>query len=381
MCNTNDSHTLNDWLAIHHTTGLGVKTFNKLLQNFDNSPDKILSATDKQLKESGVRSQPLSILRNHINKKDNTIARLNQQAFNWLNQSDQHHIITLDSGYYPPLLKLINDRPPLLYVKGNLSVLNTHQLAIVGSRRPTISGFKHAKIFANHIASHNVTITSGLATGIDSASHQGAILANKPTIAVIGTGIDIVYPSSANKLASDIIKDGAIISEFPLNTRPIAANFPRRNRIISGMSLGTLVVEAALKSGSLITANLALDYNREVFAIPGSIDSPVSKGCNTLIKNGAKLVETTSDILSELNMLAVEHDSLLALQQPEKDKNLTPETQKLLSAIGHSPVSADNIIEFTALPVSVVQELLIELELSGHICNSSRGYMRVPNFI
>jgi DNA processing protein len=369
---------LKHWLALYHIPKLGVRTYHKLLNAF-NSPENILSATDTQLTQAGLASAPLKSLRSFINSTNSKITDKINQDLAWFKRSEKNHIITLADASYPPLLKLIADAPVILYVKGQLACLLKHQIAMVGSRHPTIAGINHAKAFAKQLSLSNLVVTSGLAAGIDNASHQGAVAADCSTIAVMGTGIDLIYPSSAKSLATQITQQGAIISEFPLGTQPLAANFPRRNRIIAGMSLGTLVVEAALKSGSLITANLAADFNREVFAIPGAINSPVSTGCNHLIRNGAKLVDKVDDICQELNMLAVQHDDLL-LEVNAATADLTPRQQQLLVAIGHSSVNTDHIIEHSKLPIDQVQQLLVELELDGLICRSAGGYMRNPSY-
>ncbi len=215
-------------------------------------------------------------------------------------EGDNRHLITLHDARYPTLLREIDDAPPMLFIQGDPTILNLPQIAIVGSRNPSASGRQTATDFAHFLASAGLAITSGLADGIDGAAHQGALETKNSTLAVTGTGLDRVYPAKHRELAHRIAEQGALISELPPGTPPIPANFPRRNRIISGLSLGTLVVEAAQKSGSLITARLATEQGREVFAIPGSIHNPLARGCHALIRQGAKLVETAGDILEEL---------------------------------------------------------------------------------
>ena len=241
-------------------------------------------------------------------------------------------MITLHCNEYPALLKRIDNPPPILYIKGNYTLLNDPQLAIIGSRNPTQSGTDNATSFARHLGKTGLCITSGLALGIDGSAHQGALLGNAPTIAVIATGIDRVYPAAHRDLAHKIVENGAIVSEFPIGTQPKAENFPRRNRIISGLSYGTLVVEAALQSGSLITARLAMEQNREVFAIPSSIHNPLAKGCHQLIRQGAKLVETAEDILEEMasviDLNSLEHSDLGDQQNLSNPNNLNNEQKE-----------------------------------------------------
>ena len=227
----------------------------------------------------------------------------------WLSQNN-NYAITFNEANYPYQLKEIADPPPILFVRGNPDLLAAPQIAIVGSRNPSASGEETAFNFAKTLSQHGFTITSGLALGIDAASHRGALSAKGYTIAVAGTGLDRVYPARHKDLATEIVNTGAIISEFPPGTTAKANHFPRRNRIISGLCQGLLVVEAAKQSGSLITARMALEQNREVFAIPGSIHNPLARGCNALIRQGAKLVETTQDILEELHQYYQEDKKL-----------------------------------------------------------------------
>ena len=285
---------LESWISLWRVTGIGSKYFQKLLNHFD-SPAAVFNSNINDITEAGI-SQNLASNILDINKSPDSA----QVDLEWLAAADKHHIITIQCDEYPPLLKQISDPPALLYVHGNLEILKDPQLAIVGSRNPTQGGSSSAYEFAKHLGQTGFCITSGLAIGIDGMAHKGALNAGAPTIAVIATGIDRVYPAKHRDLAHAIVEQGAIVSEFPLSTQPISANFPRRNRIISGLSYGTLVVEAAQQSGSLITARLAMEQNREVFAIPGSIHNPLARGCHQLIRQGVKLVETAQDILEEM---------------------------------------------------------------------------------
>ena len=277
----------------------------------------------------------------------------------WAAQPGQH-IVTLADAEYPKALLEIADPPCLLYVRGNPGLLEKRGLAVVGSRNATPQGVQTAENFAKALAGKGLAIISGLALGIDAAAHRGALAAGGETIAVIGTGADRLYPARNRELALAIAEHGAIVSEFPLGTPAIAANFPRRNRIISGLSRGVLVVEAALESGSLITARLAAEQGREVFAIPGSIHSPVARGCHKLIKQGAKLVETALDILEEFGNYPEAADigpsSLLA-----------GEENAVLGALGHDPCNLDDLAERTGLAADRLLTELLTLELAGQV--------------
>lgn len=276
----------------------------------------------------------------------------------WADQPGQH-ILTLADTAYPRALLEIADPPSLLYVRGNPSLLQKRGLAVVGSRNATPQGLQTAEAFAKALASQGQCIISGLALGIDAAAHRGALAAHGETVAVIGTGADRIYPAGNKALALAIVEQGAVVSEFPLGTPAIAANFPRRNRIISGLSRGVLVVEAAPESGSLITARLAAEQGREVFAIPGSIHSPVARGCHKLIKQGAKLVETAGDVLEELGSFV--DLPLPPLAPPAVNDN------PLLAALGHDPCSLDELAERTGQDAGQLLPELLILELSGRI--------------
>ncbi len=281
-----------------------------------------------------------------------------EQGIEWAGQPGQH-ILTLADEAYPQALLEIADPPSLLYVRGNPALLRKPGLAVVGSRNATPQGLQTAENFAKALAGGGLCIVSGLALGIDAAAHRGALAADGDTIAVIGTGADRIYPPRNKALAQAIADRGAIVSEFPLGTPAIATNFPRRNRIISGLSRGVLVVEAAPESGSLITARLAGEQGREVFAIPGSIHSPVARGCHKLIKQGAKLVETAGDVLEELGHFSSDAKTGGSLPQNDEDP--------LLAALGHAPCSLDDLVEYTGQSADRLLPQLLLLELSGRI--------------
>lgn len=268
------------------------------------------------------------------------------------------------------MLKEISSPPPVLFVRGNPEILSLPQIAIVGSRNPSKLGLETATNFAKDLTHHGYIITSGLALGIDAASHQGALQGHGLTIAVAGTGLDRIYPARHKQLALDIIENGAIISEFPPGTKAKANHFPRRNRIISGLSMGLLVVEAAKQSGSLITARLALEQNREVFAIPGSIHNPLARGCNALIRQGAKLVETSTDILEELGQYNQAHK---ITETESKQTTLDLEQQTILNLVMYNPTSIDNLVENSGQPVEIISSILLTLELQGYIESAAGG--------
>ena len=292
----------------------------------------------------------------------------------WLHD-ENHHLIRLGDDMYPELLAGIASPPAQLYVNGDPEILHLPALAIVGSRNPTTGGAQTAFEFARHLGATGFCIVSGLAQGIDAAAHSGALAAGAPTVAFLGHGIDRVYPAANRDLARDIARRGALVSEFPLGTAPGRALFPQRNRLISGLCLGTLVVEAARRSGSLITARLAAEEGREVFAIPGSIHNPLSRGCHQLIRQGAKLVEAADDILSELAPLAG-HMLQTVDQSTGSDPSpveVDAEYVKLLEAIGHDPVNADELVARSGLTIEQVSSMLLILELEGKIEKLSGG--------
>ena len=294
-------------------------------------------------------------------------------------QDPRHHIVPMDDDRFPQLLAQINNPPLLLYVDGDAEILHLPALAIVGSRNPSKGGERNAYEFAHHLAGVGFTIVSGLAQGIDTAAHRGALAAGGRTIAFLGHGVDRVYPASNKALAEEIAASGALVSEFPLGTHPGREHFPQRNRLISGLSLGTLVVEAARRSGSLITARLAGEQGREVFALPGSIHNPLARGCHQLIRQGAKLVETSDDIVTELAPLA---GQILqnTMESTSKEKTavlsrdgLDDEYVQLRNYIGHDPVGVDELATNSGLTIDQVSSMLLILELHGEIESLSGG--------
>jgi DNA processing protein len=297
----------------------------------------------------------------------------------WIEASGAQLILCTDAAY-PPLLAQTAGAPPVLFVLGCVEALYSPQLAMVGSRNPTAAGRKTARDFAAGLAYAGLTITSGLAVGVDAASHEGALLVEgASTVAVFGTGLDAVYPSENRKLAARIRERGALVSEFPPRTGPSPRNFPRRNRIISGLSRGTLVVEAAHRSGSLVTARLAAEQGREVFAIPGSIHSPLSRGCHKLIREGATLVETAGDVLSELGIPLCRQRVTRPAVAGKGVVALDKEYEMLLDAFGFEPATLDALVARTGLPGESIASMLLILELEGCVAALPGGrYDRIP---
>ncbi len=361
------AETLTDWLTLYHTPGVGSVTFHQLLDVFPGL-EGLQDAGSSVLGRLGLTPASIKALQH---PQQAAIMR----DLEW-QQEPGNRILCCSEIDYPLLLSQLPDPPPLLYVHGNVRILNEPQLAMVGSRNPTASGRQTARDFSRHLPAAGLVITSGLALGIDAASHQGALDAGGPTIAVMGTGLDRVYPARHRELAREIAGEGALVSEFPVGTPPRAENFPRRNRIISGLSLGTLVIEAARRSGSLISARCAGEQGREVFAIPGSIHNPLARGCHHLIRQGAKLVETAQDVIDELGPLAAACAS--SAPQPTTDAcdeppQLATEYTQLLDYIGFDNASVDQLVSTSGLTPAEVSSMLLQLEMQGYIASSPGG--------
>ena len=353
--------SLKAWLALSLTRGLGGDGARRLLKEFG-SPEAVLAASASSLK-SVVKADVAAEISKGIADEQLT------PTLAWLEDSN-NHIITLADSDYPQALLNITDPPLLFYVKGRLDLLNHAALAVVGSRNATPQGINNAGAFAKSLSDAGLCVISGMAHGIDAAAHRGALQGRGSSIAVVGTGLDKVYPAANRDLAHALASQGALISEFPLGTPPLAGNFPRRNRIISGMSSGCLVVEAGLQSGSLITARLALEQGRDVFAIPGSIHAPQSKGCHALLKQGAKLVETAQDILEELG------SSLPA--SPARSPATQCADSALLEQIGFDPVDLDTLSVRCSLTMAELSAMLLVLELEGRVSALPGGlYQRI----
>ena len=354
------------WVTLNETPGLGNATLCQLLAKFG-SPEKIFSASISQLREFVDDDIALKI-------QNGVDLEAIKPTLDWL-QKDNAHLVTFADNTYPQKLLEISNPPAVLYAIGNLHWLNHPTIAMVGSRSATPQGEKNAENFAESLCNQGLCVVSGMALGIDGASHRGAIKANGATIAVVGTGLDIVYPAKHRDLAHKIAERGLIISEFPLGTPSKAQNFPRRNRLISGLSLGCLVVEANIDSGSLITARLSAEQGREVFAIPGSIHSPVTKGCHQLIKQGAKLVENVQDILEELK------NSLPSISPSGLMVNLgsnPSEPNTVLACMGFDPVNFESLRTLSGLTTEALSSMLMMLELESKITTLAGGqYQRL----
>ena len=340
------------WLRLVLTPGLGPAAQRKLLRAF-RGPREALEAAPTELVRATGEAAALAL-------RAGADAKLVQRSIEWL-QEPGNHLLTLADERYPRTLLETADPPLLLFVKGRVELLNQTALAVVGSRTATPSGARDAEAFAQVLSDAGLTIISGLALGIDSAAHRGGLSGASSSVAVVGTGLDKVYPARNRELAHRLAIEGALVSEFPLGTPPLAANFPRRNRVISGLARGCLVVEAALRSGSLITARQASEQGREVFAVPGSIHSPLSKGCHWLIKQGAKLVETAQDVLEELGMVAA------SARAENEGPPLQPHESALLTAMGFEPVDLDTIYQRAHLAPDAASAILLKLELDGYL--------------
>ncbi len=363
---------LTAWLTLVRTPGLGTTRLHSLLEEFA-GPAGLIGAPGARLKEHGLPATAIDFMKSPDQALIASDAR-------WLERPG-HALISCFDPDYPPQLKATAGAPPALFVVGDPAALWLPQLAVVGSRQPTQGGLANARAFTMALAREGLTITSGLAMGIDGAAHQAALDAGAPTVAVAATGLDQVYPARHRDLAQRIATAGALVSEFPPGTPPRRFHFPRRNRIISGLSLGVLVVEAGINSGSLITARLAIEQGRDVFAIPGSIHNPLSRGCHRLIKQGAKLVEDTDDLIAEIAPRARElaresredlerppaTEVAATIEAPAGGPNLAEDDdyRRLLHAVGYDPITVDGLVEATGLTADAVSSMLLILELSG----------------
>jgi DNA processing protein len=353
------SYSLQDWATLALSPGIGPQRFLQLLQRFG-SATAVLAASRSQL-AGLLEGDALDALGGDIARQSAA------DALAWAQQPGCS-LLTLNDADYPCQLAEAGAAPPLLFARGQRALLATPMLAIVGSRNATPQGEDNARTFAKRLAAQGYTIVSGLAGGIDAAAHEGALAAGGGTIAIIGTGIDRVYPASNRKLAHQIAEQGLILSEFALGMGPLAQHFPRRNRIIAGLCRGCLVVEATLQSGSLITARLSLEAGREVMAIPGSILNPQARGCHRLIKDGARLVETVDDVLDEIGKPSLPPPDTTA--QTEQG---TTQGSDILHAMGYDPVDADTLASRLGLTAGDVYAMLLELELLGHVDSMQGG--------
>ena len=353
------------WLILAHAY-LRVSDLQALLDLFG-TVDAIAEQSRSRLAETGLSDEKCEAI---TSPNEQVVAT----ALAWLD-ADQHHLVAWGEDTYPEMYTQIPGPPLVLYVNGDVDALHLPALAIIGSRNPTQGGIRNAHGFAKHLAGRGFAVVSGLAQGIDAAAHQGALDAGGKTVAFLGTGIDRVYPATNRKLAHAIASNGALVSEYPLGSSPERWHFPERNRLISGLGLGTLVVEAARRSGSLITARLAAEQGREVYAIPGSIHNPLARGCHELIRQGAKLVETAADILAELgpltgHMLETTEESKASEPSADLADDDYAELRKFLS---HDPVSIDELEKQSGLTIDQLSSMLLILELHGEVESLSGG--------
>lgn len=360
---------LQDWLRLWHVPGIGPRIFLRLLERFNRDPGKILQADYSALIEAGAPKSIAKAIGQHSTTSHHT-------DFQWLDASEQHHIFTLNDPNYPLLLREISDPPPILYVQGNPAVWSDRPcLAMVGSRKATSLGKQNAFHLARALSAQGITIVSGLANGIDGQAHRGALASKGSTLAIMGNGLQRIYPTNHTALAREICVDGALISEFSPTTKPLPQHFPQRNRIISGLSLGTIIVEAATKSGSLITAYYALEQNREVFALPGPLNCHQSAGCHTLIQQGAKLVTKAEDIL--LEFATFYSGAKVEPIEPKPLPKAAKRAEQLLNVLEYTPMPMDLLIEKSGLTADQVSSMLTELEVSGHVvCDTYGLYAR-----
>ncbi|MGI9247454.1 MAG: DNA-processing protein DprA [Woeseiaceae bacterium] len=353
------------WLVLAHAF-LRVSELQVLLPRFGDIVN-IVAQKQRDLKNAGLSDDKATAI---TSPNEKCISK----SIEWLDH-DSHQFVAFGQDGYPELLTQIPGRPLLLYVNGDVGTLHLPSLAVIGSRNPTHGGLRNSVEFARHLAQQGFSIVSGLAEGIDTAAHRGALDADGKTVAFLGHGIDRVYPAANRELAHTISKSGALVSEYPLGARPERWHFPERNRLISGISLGTLVIEAARRSGSLITARLAAEQGREVFALPGSIHNPLARGCHKLIRQGAKLVEAASDITNELapltgHMMQITMEST----RPEaSDISADSDYEELRTFLSHDPITIDELESQSGLTIDQLSSMLLILELHGEVESLSGG--------
>ena len=379
------------WLALWRIPRIGPVSFHKLLTYCEGDLPSLFALPSVDLEKVGLKSPQIekikSFQRSRLSKSSPTsINKQVDEDLRWWHDSDNHHIVLCQESSYPALLKEVAGAPPLLFVKGDVDTLAFPQIAIVGSRNPTRMGLDTAYNFSQHFARQGFITTSGLAKGIDGAAHQGALAAEGYTVAVLAHGLDQIYPRANQVLADKVVENGALVSEYPIGTGPRAEYFPRRNRIVSGMSMGVLVIEAAKKSGSLITAREAVQQGREVFAIPGSIHNPLAKGCHELIRQGAKLVESGEHVVEELlpllstyqlGAVEVENGDCRELSSALKHGHYPEKSAEaqILSLLEHDPCNVDFVVSETGISVAEVNSALVMLELDGVIIGTNSGYL------
>jgi DNA processing protein len=370
-----DPNTCLYYLTLIDSKKIPIPVISKLLREFG-SAKTLMELPRSKFQDLGFDNTQIELL--HSGNSNAGCQRSTQVALEWAGK-EWNYLVCYESQHYPSLLREIDSAPPILFVRGSLSALGGKHFAVVGSRKASIYGKRNAYWMAQELSKAGLQICSGLASGIDSKAHEGALDSGGKTIAVIGTGIDRVYPSRNKELAQRIVENGALVSEFPMGTPPYSSNFPRRNRIISGLAMGTLVVEANIKSGSLITARLTMEQNRDVFAMPGSVASPQSRGCHHLIKQGAKLVEESADILEELGVVdqglrTTSEDTRAAKLGAKSD----PVSKSVaLKAVDHQGCLFQAIQGECELSIAELNAELIKLEAAGLIRQEGGRYFRL----
>lgn len=361
---------IENWLRLNNVPNIGYIRLSTSAKKLGCSLSALVLKTHAQLSSLGWSEDQI----NAIAANNAAVNKAVLNTLRWLEKSSSHHFVSLECDMYPTLLKQISRPPLFLFVAGNIELLHRPQIAFVGSRKASLSAVQTTHDLIHKLATNTSAISvSGLALGIDAACHHASLANTLPTIGVLGCGVDIVYPKRHKQLYQDVLINGALVSEFLLGTNPVATMFPRRNRIISGMSLGTVVVEAQIKSGSLVTAKYALEQNREVFAVPSNVNNPNAQGCHWLIKQGAKLTESVQDIIDEIPCIA---------NQTIKLENKTQESlasDPLLDSVDYTATSIDSIAQRTGMSLTDVLSNLLDYELRGLVASTAQGYVKLRN--
>ncbi len=359
---------ISNWLRLNNIPNIGYIRLSTSALKLNVSLSQLLSIKPEQLTSIGWSNEQISAM----SLSNKAVTAQIEQTLNWLSKSSNHHFVSLECERYPALLKQISRPPLFLFVWGDIDLLSQPQIAFVGSRKASFSAVQTTNDLVQNLAKHSVAITvTGLALGVDAACHHASLANNLPTIGVLGCGVDVVYPKRHKLLYKEVAQNGALVSEFLLGTNPVASMFPRRNRIISGMSLGTIVIEAKIKSGSLVTAKYAMEQNREVFAVPNNVNNPNAQGCHWLIKQGAKLTEDIQDILDEIPCIASE------TKKVEKKSLESLAYDPLLDSVGYIATSVDSIAKRTGMSLNDVLSQLLEHELRGLVASTAQGYVKL----
>jgi DNA processing protein len=359
---------VSNWLRLNNIPNIGYIRLAASAKKLQCTLTDLLSKTPSELSSIGWSSDQIAAM----SLSNNTVVKQLNETLNWLKQSPNHHFVSVNCEQYPRLLKEISRPPIFLFVHGNIELLSQPQLAFVGSRKASLSAVQATNDLVNGVAQHTLAITvSGLALGIDAACHSASLANGLATIGVLGCGVDVIYPKRHKQLYGQVAQHGALVSEFLLGTKPVATMFPRRNRIISGMSLGTIIVEARIKSGSLVTAKYAIEQNREVFAVPSNINNPNAEGCHWLIKQGAKLTESVQDIVDEIPCINKETIKV------EKKDEISLASDPLLDSVSYNATPVDIIAKRTGMPLSDVLSQLLEYELRGLVTSTAQGYVKL----